>query len=463
MQATEDWILAVDIGTTAMKGGLIDPKGNLQAYKRIVYKNITHQGYQSWDSGVWIQCLADIVAGLGQNNRIRAVTVSGQGPSLVPLDSNGQPLHHALLWLDQRSIPLEGTSSFFLPKINWFRENERALFDQTRWFVSCPEYLDFFLTGEVHTVTPSPEFKPYIWHEADWKLYGLDSTILPPFVTTGDLLGKITPKASRIVGLPAGIPVVAGGSDFLLSLLGAGAVRPGRVCDRAGTSEGINYCHTQPLTDPHLRTLPHVIQGLYNISGILSSTGRLFEWYRKISGQMERSYKDILEDLGALPLERSRPYFFPTFESSGNFEFAQGGFLELSPEHSREDLGRAVIESIGFGIRKILGRFERLGCQATELRVTGGQARNHHWNQIKADITGCKVLVPQIEDAELLGGAITAYTALGEYENLTQASDALVRIQTVYEPRVPRFEVYTQLYNEYVHFARDLFSKQSNS
>lgn len=449
-------ILAIDIGTTAMKGGLLSPEGELVAYHRVTYWEKTRQDYHSWDPKVWIESLRDIVASLGGYNRISVMVVSGHGPTVIPVDEKGEVLFPALLWLDKRQIRREGTRSFFLPKIAWFAEHQRALYDRTRWFLSCPEYLDYFLTGEAHTVTPSEEFRPFIWEEQDLVKYGLNAGKLPPFVKTGEMMGKVHAEASYFTGIPAGIPVVAGGSDFLLSLLGSAVTKPGRTCDRAGTSEGINYCHTSPLTAPGLRTLPHVIPGLTNISGILSSTGRLFEWLRKITGQGERSYREILQEIENVPLDRSRPYFYPTFEWNGDFEFARGGFLELHPDHSREDLGRAVVESIGFGIKRILGNLEDQGCAVKEIRVTGGQARNVIWNQMKADMTGRTIVVPEIEDAELLGGAVCALKAQGAFSSLEEAAENLFRIRAIFNPREERRLKYQELYEEYLEYSSEM-------
>ncbi len=449
-------ILAVDIGTTAMKGGLITSDGELMSYHRVTYWEKTRQDFHAWDPKVWVEALREIVASVGGYQRISAVAVSGHGPTVIPVDAEGRVLFYALLWMDKRNLRQEGTKSFFLPKIAWFRQNHPDLYERTQWFLSCPEYLNFFLTGEAQTVTPSQEFIPYIWHGDDWKTYGLDAEKLPPFVTMGQKVGDVTPQASTFTGIPAGVPVVAAGSDFLVALLGAGAVHPGRTCDRAGTSEGINHCSLQPVSDKRLRTLPHAIEGLYNISGILSSTGRLFEWLRRITGQSDRPYREILQGIENLSLDRSRPYFFPSFERNGDFEFAQGGFLELHPEHTREDMGRAVVESIAFGIRRVLETLEENHCVVEELRVTGGQARNVIWNQLKADITGKRILVPEIEDAELLGSAACALVYQREFDDLRQASDQLVKVRAVFNPRAERLGIYDELYAAYRDYGRTL-------
>ena len=449
-------ILAVDIGTTAMKGGLITPEGEMTAYHRVTYWEKTRQDFHSWDPKVWVEALREIVASVGGYQRISAVAVSGHGPTVIPVDDQGRVLYYAMLWMDKRNLRQEGTKSFFLPKIAWFRQNHPELYDKTKWFLSCPEYLNYFLTGEALTVTPSKEFIPYIWHADDWRAYGLDHHKLPPFVKMGERVGEVSVAAATFTGIPAGVPVVAAGSDFLVALLGAGAVYPGRTCDRAGTSEGINHCASAPIADLRLRTLPHTIEGLYNISGILSSTGRLFEWMRRITGQSDRNYREILQEIENLPLDRTRPYFFPSFERNGDFEFAQGGFLELHPDHTREDMGRAIVESIAFGIRRVLETLEENSCAVDELRVTGGQARNVIWNQLKADISGKRILVPEIEDAELLGGAACALLFEGEFDNLRQASDELVKVRAVFNPRLERKVIYDELYGAYREYGRTM-------
>ena len=458
LRTPQKLILAVDIGTTAMKGGLVSSEGELVAYHRVTYWEKTRQDFHAWDPGVWVEALREIVASVGGYQRISAVAVSGQGPTVIPVDSDGKVLFYALLWMDKRNLRQEGTKSFFLPKIAWFRENHPDLYEKTKWFLSCAEYLNFFLTGEARTITPSKEFIPYIWHSDDSAKYGLDLAKLPPFATMTEAVGSVTEHSSTFTGIPAGVPVVAAGSDFLVALLGAGAVEPGRTCDRAGTSEGINHCATAPLADKRLRTLPHAIDGLYNISGILSSTGRLFEWLRRITGQSDRSYREILQEIENLPLERSRPYFFPSFEKNGDFEFARGGFLELHPDHTRDDMGRAVVESIAFGIRRVLETMESNGLAIDELRVTGGQARNVIWNQLKADITGKRILVPEIEDAELLGSAACALVRQGEFGSLREASGALVKVRAVFNPRAVRHQAYNGLYESYRKYNKEVES-----
>jgi sugar (pentulose or hexulose) kinase len=89
------------------------------------------------------------------------------------------------------------------------------------------------------------------------------------------------------------------------------------------------------------------------------------------------------------------------------------------------------------------------GLEIGELRVTGGQARSPLWNQIKADITYRKILVPEEQDSELLGDACIGLFALGNYDSLAAASDSLVKIGRCYTPAPELRELYDRLFQLY--------------
>jgi len=152
---------------------------------------------------------------------------------------------------------------------------------------------------------------------------------------------------------------------------------------------------------------------LYNVSGILSSTGSLFEWYRRITGQENYTYHETLSAINNVPPGSGTPMFFPGLKDGGLWEFSNGMVVGLEAYQGRNELGRSVMESIGFAVRRAIELFEEHSCTIEELRVSGGQGKYVIWYQMKANITGCSVVVPEVEDAELLGGACLASAALG--------------------------------------------------
>ncbi|MFO7850787.1 MAG: FGGY-family carbohydrate kinase, partial [Spirochaetia bacterium] len=268
------------------------------------------------------------------------------------------------------------------------------------------------------------------------------------FVKTGTILGGVTEEASAEFGLSPGIPVISGGSDFLMALLGSGTVEPGITCDRTGTSEGINCCSRVPVSHPRIRTLPHAVEGYYNAAGILSSTGMIFEWFRRLTGQQHRNYEEMLEDIRRLEKNNGPPYFFPSLHRGAVWEFSGGAFTGLEADHGAEDMGRAVVNSIGFGIYNLIETLEHEGCRISSLRVSGGQGKNSVWNQMKADMTGKRVEIPRIIDAELTGCAVAAYSAL-DNESVVDTARRLVGIEEVFYPDRDLHREYREQYREY--------------
>lgn len=441
-------ILAVDIGTSSIKGAIISPEGYAFAYHK-VHLYSSHGDYPGEGyAGSWKSGFLEIVSILRRSD-ISAIVISGNGPTIVPVGKDGQIVHPPLMWMGKENVPVDNTSSFYLPKINWLRKNRPELFDRTDKFLTTSSYLTWLLTGEMKVVSAHGTFNPYIWSSVDLDSYGFDSSLFPELVKMGEIVGTLSGTGSGLTGLPAGIPVVGGGVDFMVSLIGTGVIKPGRTCDRAGTSEGINFCSDRPVPDKRLRTLPHAVEGLYNVSGILSSTGSLFDWYRRITGQENYGYAETLGAINRVPAGSGTPMFFPGLKDGGLWEFSNGMAVGLEAYQGRDELGRSVMESIGFAVRRAIELFDENDCEVNELRVSGGQGKNVIWNQMKANITECSIVVPEVEDAELLGGACLASAALGRYGDFREASDDLVRIKKVFYPQEDQLVIYREEYEKY--------------
>jgi len=446
-------ILAADLGTSFLKAGLLSMDGDLIAKVALPYRTMPRIGEKlSFYAQEWEYAFGRALK-LLPSRPLSALALSGNGPTLLACDGQGEPLGEVDLWFRQKSIRKEGERSFYLPKAKWIMENDRVKWEKTRILFSCPEWLQFRLTGSKTMTLPNSSFRPYIWDDEQLESYGLDRSLFPEMVKMGDLAGWIDEAASARYGLASGLPVVAVGSDFMASLIGSGSVEPGTVCDRAGTSEGINYCSERPSGDGRLRDLPHAVEPYWNVSAILSLTGGVFEWYRFLTGQERVSYGNMLDEISLVHATRQAPLFFPGIRGNTMWEFGDGSFHHLKPGHSRADVGRAVLEAIGFAVRRAIELLEEGGMEVDEMRLTGGQARGWVWNQMKADITGKRLLTMKIEDAELAGCACCAAAALGRAANPEDACRIYVKFQSVFEPKRERFSVYNEAYKRYRELA----------
>lgn len=462
-------ILTFDIGTSVLKGGVVDFAGVLQSRAEVpVHLNdredpLVHEA----DANNWISALALVAAQLqipkaGSGREIAALVISGNGPTLVPVGSKGEPLDFAMTWMDRRGVAearsiAEVTGqyvdpTFYLPKALWIYKNKPEVYRRTRHFCTCPEFIDLYLTGKAYTVLPSEQFTPYIWTVETIEKLGMDPSKFPPFIRPGELVGEVRLEAEELLGIPAGIPVFAGGPDFVMTLLGTATVRPGRACDRAGTSEGINLCSEKPIKDERLLCLPHIIEGYTNISGIISTSGKALAWFRSITGRADLDYESLFEDICQVP-PGSRSLLFLPYLAGERAPLwdpsARGAFIGLTANHGRKEMTRAVVEAVGFAVRDVIEVMGENGLEIGELRVTGGQAKSPLWNQIKADITQKKILVPAVQDAELLGAACIGLFALGNYKSLVEASESLVKISRTFDPNPEYRGLYDRLFELY--------------
>ena len=384
--------LCADIGTSALKAAYIDGEGRSRGFVRATY---TRERPGPVEAGDWEAAFSRALEALRREAgslEVDALCISGNGPTLVPLTGAGEalsPLHWYRGGAASGGAIPQDRPSLFLPSAAAFLGEHPRDYERTRYFLSSQEWLSFRCGADPVTVLPAPAYEPYYWDDLQCAALHLDRGKFPPFAGLGSPIGEVSAAAAETFGLRRRLPIVAGGPDFVMALIGVGAVKPGIVCDRAGSSEGINLCSAVPFRAPELRTLPHVAQGLWNLGAILPSSG------------------------GSAPYER------------GSALYERG---------SAPPLGNYGTPFGGFPVREALDTFRRYGFPITEMRLSGGQAKNPRWNQFKADITGCTLLVPEIIDGELTGDACAAALALGEYGSLSQAASGMVRIGRIYRP-----------------------------
>lgn len=461
-------ILTIDLGTTTLKAAVFNEKGVLSSIRhaRIGKPSQAHEV----DPLLWSKALAETCQGLGDLSLIEAVVISGNGPTLVPVlgkPENKDGLLYAKTamartWLDRRPIAesaeiseILGTfvdSGFFLPKALYLFRNERKTYEKSLWLLSSHEYLDYLLTGEAKAIIHSDDSIHWYWSESLVTRLGMDTKKFPPFCNPGEFVGPVTPLASSLLGIPQGIPLFAGAPDFYVSILGTGTVEVGQVCNRSGTSEGINLCTDKPVGDPRLMTYRHPIAPLYNVSGIISTSGKAIEWVKNLVGYQEASFDDLYEKMAKAEPGSGGVVFLPYLsgERAPIWDpHARAVFSGLNLGTGRNELLRSVAEGTCFAMRDVITVMEEGGSKVGQLRITGGPSESDCMNQLKADITGREVLVPAMKDAELMGCLIIALQALGHFASFREAANAVVQIKRSFIPDITVQKLYDELFLTY--------------
>jgi len=142
--------------------------------------------------------------------------------------------------------------------------------------------------------------------------------------------------------------------------------------------------------------------------------------------------------------------------------YARGVLFGLSVSHTRNDMIRGMLEGVAYSFLHNLRIYEEeLGLKIDELFLSGGGAKSGLWAQIHADMCGKPVHVVKVKESEALGDAILAGFAVGIYPNMAEASDRVVKIERIYEPRKEfheRYERVFELYKKiYLHLKEDFF------
>ncbi len=461
----------IDLGTSSLKCLIVDNHGKELGFSQVGLSLTQESGRYLSDPAQWLTALADALgkalAGVpGGARAIRAVAISGNGPTLVSMDASGDTVGQAVSWMDRSAVSeaaqvslLAGKTldaSFYLPKA--IRALGEKNGDRIARFFSAPEYLAFMLGAEPVSYMADEFYEPYLWCLPAARAMGLPASLFPRYVKPATVIGAVSAAAETRFGLKKNTPIVSAFPDFLSALLGSGTVLPGMACDRSGSSEALNLCVSAEAPLSLLFGLPHAIPGLWNLSGGVSTSGKAIEWFGSIAGYEKGNSALVIEEAGrSVPGANGLcflPYLngerAPLWDSS-----LRAAFVNLSARHTRQDMARAVLEGICFGLRLVCDEMALLGMRPSAIRCSGGLARSETVCRIKADILEAELQVPFISDAETVGNAAACAVALGDYENLQAAARNMVRIEKSYAPDASAKAVYDGRYAEFrAHLGR---------
>ncbi len=484
-----EFLLGIDVGTTGAKAALFDLNGRLHGLGQAEYPlHHPHPGWAEQDPEDWWRavCIAVRAALAGHSaSRVAGLAVSSQAPTLLALDAAGQPLRPALIWMDRRADAEAGYLADFFghgeieritgnrpdafyvaPKLLWLRQHEPAVFDAARLFVQANGYIAFRMTGRhsldtVHGgLLQLRDHRRNAWSLPLCQAVGVSPDHFPPILPGHTLLGEVTAAASEACGLRQGTPVMVGAVDGAAAAVEAGAVDDGIAAEMTGTSTVLLMPNAAGIVEPAFIAMPHAIPGLTLLLGAMAASGASLRWFRDQFGVRPEAADDSpghsANAYDLLTAEAAQvkpgsdgvlflPYMMgeraPIWHSS-----ARGVFFGLSLSTPRGALVRAILEGAAFGLRHNLEGARQAGVKVSELRSVGGGAASPLWNQIKADVLGIPVLLPQASVGAPFGDAVLVGMGLGLFADPRQVLRDLVRIDARFDPDPDRHALYDQLY-----------------
>ncbi len=386
----------------------------------------------------------------GDQRRVEmlAICCVAQGPTLVAVDAAGDPVRPAITWQDRRA---GGTGFGLLPKMAWLAREDPEAAARAAWLLPAWDAVGLWLSGEAASSLQGHETVP---GEAELAAAGVRASRLPAAQPFGSRLGVLSPAAAGALGLPAGIPVIAGVNDGAASMLGAGLRLPGDAVDTGGASGGIAIYVDRPVTLPvaGLYQAPAPIPGRWVVGGAMAALGASVDWLRSAVLGDRWTAEELFAEAASVPAGAEGLVFLPYLagERAPIFdEGARGAFVGLTLAHGRAHLARAVLEGAAFAMRDVAEPLAAAGAPARELRMAGRPSPGDLWARIKADVLGVPAAIPVVGETAVLGAAIIAAAGVGAVPSLEAGVAAMTAMARRLEPDPAARATYDEAFGVY--------------
>ncbi|HEY9096645.1 MAG TPA: FGGY-family carbohydrate kinase [Hydrogenophaga sp.] len=486
-------VLAVDLGTSGCKCALVSLDGQVKAWafrpvRLHVQGALAEQAPDDWWTAFLDSARELLEADAGLRGRVVAVCCSTQTEGTVCVDRNGQALGRALTWLDARGaaamarrvrgrgLSIEGYGPIKLwrwlrltggaPSLSgrdsaghmvYLRDEEPERYERTHKFLNVLDYMNLRLPGRfcatqdsAVTAWVTDNRNPHqIHYDASLiRLLGIDAAKLPELVKSTDVLGALLPEVAQALGLNANTVVVAGAVDNSAVAVGA-AVKDYETHLYLGTSSWLGAHVPAMKTDVRhkIAAIPCAIDGRYLAMALQSTAGANLSFLRDrilyhpdelASDEEHPAVYEMLSKIAARVPPGARGLIYTPWllgeRTPVDDPRLRAGLINMSLEHTREDIFRAFLEGVALNTRWMLEPFARLlGRDAGTIAAVGGGAQSDVWCQIMADVTGQPIRqVDNPIQTNVIGTTFIAAMGIGA---LT-VSDLghLQRAHAIYEP-----------------------------
>lgn len=482
--------LGLDLGTSGIKGVLLDHQGALIDQASAALTVATPQpNWSEQNPEDWWQATISVLMQLKQAGhelqQVQALGLSGQMHGATLLDQKGAVIRPCILWNDGRSYPqcerlmashpelMERSGNlampgFTAPKIQWVREHEPENFARIAKVLLPKDYLLYRLTGAFSsdcsdaagTLWLNPATRQ--WDETLLQLTGLTLEHMPKVHEGHEVVATLREDIAAELGL-APIPVVAGGGDNACGAVGMGVTNPGQGFVSLGTS-GVYFS----VSDAHnaapehtVHAFCHALPNRWHQMGVTLSAANSLAWF---AGVCDSQVPVLLNRLYESDITQTRVVYLPYLNGERtpiNAPDARGQFYGMSNGTSQMEMTLAILEGVAFSMLDCQHALAQAGTDVDELSLIGGGARSALWRQILADTLG-KTIVYR-DGGEVGPGLGAARLALlghrasqGEnVEDLIQAYCPLPKVLDTHQPQPDKrayyqgkYAIYRELYQQ---------------
>ncbi len=498
MTKNDDLILAIDSGTQNVKAVVFDLSGKVRSLCRLAHEPdsaphprwVEHDAEDYWEK--MCRATREAISALGSDAaRIKAVGLTSQRGTTIPVDADGNVLRPAIVYLDNRVTeglpPVGGFWGLFFTAIGrrtaiqyvrshsrflWIKLNQPEIYERTHTFFQVASFLNFRLTGRTNEsigmmVGMFPlDYKKRAFYpqKGIHDVFGVTPDRLPELTPPLGISGYVTKQASEKTLIPEGLPVIVGGGDVQAGVVGMGVMGGREAALVLGTTIDFDIPAKRFINDEKLRFLcwPAAATDTYILEsgvggGFLTVswfTSELAHYETELSKKQGTSPEQLLDvavkkiPAGSLGL-MVQPYWTPPFHRV----VARGAIVGLTMAHTRAHIYRAILEGFAYEIRagyEVMA--EKTGVPIREIRVSGGGSKSDAVLSIIADVLGVPALRMEVEESSALGAALCAATGSGIFAGLDEGIERMVHVKQRFEPNPANREMYETMYGCYKGF-----------
>ena len=501
---TGKYILTHDLGTSGNKAVVFDLKLNSLYQTKVNYP--IYYPKQRWveqeSEDFWNSVIRATHTLVNENNinpdDIIGLIFDSQGNCTIPIDEQGIPLMKCISWLDTRASTIthrysEGedlvagynfeTLNMFLDNtggapglngkdpishIQWIKKYETDIYERTYKFLNVKDFIVYKCTNraiisiDLGNISWMMDSNKLNWSDKILDKFEIDKQKLPEIKKSTDVAGYLTKKAAEELGLKPDTPVFVGSLDFTAGALGSGAINEKQLIVGLGTADFVAaHISEEKRNIPYYTGTMYSAQNYYLCISKQETGAACLDWIanQMFKGELEK-YEDNPKELykyldniveeseaGAKNLIFT-PWMYGE-RSPINDSNVRGGFYNLSIDHKRADLLRAVYEGVAFNIRWGLTYVERLVGRSNQINAIGGGSKSNVWCQILADILEKNInKVAEPDLASNRGLAVIALVGSGILRDFSEAIP-LIQIEKSFKPSPDSKKIYKKIYREF--------------
>jgi len=454
----EEYILALDQGTTSCRAVLIDRKGRIISTAQKEFTQhfpqpgwVEHDAEEIWavQSGMASEALAR--KGL-RASQVKAIGITNQRETVVVWDrETGKPVHPAIVWQDKRTadyceelkqlgyqdLVRERTglvidSYFSGTKVRWILDQVPGAREKARkgelLLGTIDTWLIWNMTGgalHITDVTNASRTLLFNIHSLSWdhdllELLDIPAAMLPEVRESSEVYGTTADAF-----LKAGIPIAGIAGDQQAALFGQMCTTEGMVKNTYGTGcFMLMNIGREPIVSRNnlLTSVGWKIRGetTYVLEGSIFIAGAVVQWLR--DGLRIIANSAEVEALATSVSSSEGVYLIPAFAGLGAPHWnqrARGAVFGLTRGSTDAHLARAALESIAYQTMDILKAMEAdSGIPIREVRVDGGATVNNLLMQFQADVLNTETVRPVVVETTVMGAAFLAGLAVGYWRGI---------------------------------------------